>query len=110
MTEIDPQSPPKNSREIGIHLVYMSKAIDDIRKELTHMSSSFATKQDLLNDITTRQREQEEILKDLVSVDTRVKKLERIFENITGKITGMAITFLVLLILAQYGIDQYFRK
>ena len=109
MTEIDPQSPPKNSREIGIHLVYMSKAIDDIRKELANMSRSFATKQELLDAIQTRQREQEEILKDLCSVDNRVKKLESLFSNITAKIAGIAITFLVLMILAQYGFDKYFR-
>ena len=109
MTEIDPQSPPKNSREIGIHLVYMSKAIDDIRKELANMSRSFATKQELLDAIHTRQREQEEILKDLCAVDGRVKKIEKLFENITGKIASIAITFLVLMILAQYGFDKYFR-
>lgn len=109
MTEIDPQSPPKNSREIGIHLVYMSKAIDDIRKELANMSRSFATKQELLDAIHTRQREQEEILKDLCAVDNRVKRIEKIFEGITAKIAGIAITILVLMILAQYGIDKYFR-
>jgi len=109
MTEIDPQSPPKNSREIGIHLVYMSKAIEDLKVELNRLSNNYATKQELLDAIHTRQREQEEILKDLCAVDGRVKRIEKIFENITAKVTAIAITFLVLLILAQYGIDKYFR-
>ena len=109
MTEIDPQSPPKNSREIGIHLVYMSKAIEDIRQELSNMSKSFATKQELLDAIHTSQREQEKMLKDLLTVNNRVKKLEGIFENITTKIAGMAITFLALMILAQYGLDKFLR-
>ena len=109
MTEIDPQSPPKNSREIGIHLVYMSKAIDDLKIELQNVSKAFATKQELLDAIHTRQKEQEEILKDLCDVDNRVKKIENLFINITGKIVGVAITMLVLMILAQYGLDKYFR-
>jgi len=109
MTEIDPQSPPKNSREIGIHLVYMSKAIDDLKTELQNVSKAFATKQELLDAIRTRQREQEEILKDLCAVDGRVKRIEKIFENITAKVTAITITFLVLLILAQWGLDKYFR-
>ena len=109
MTEIDPQSPPKNSREIGIHLVYMSKAIDDLKTELQNVSKAFATKQELLDAIHTRQKEQEEILKDLCDVDNRVKKIENLFSTITGKIVGVAITMLVLMILAQYGLNQYFR-
>lgn len=109
MVDIDPQSPPKNSREIGIHLVYMSKAIDELKIELQNVSKAFATKQELLDAIHARKNDQEELLKDICAVDDRVKRLERIFENITAKIAGIAITFLVLLILAQYGLDKYFR-
>ena len=109
MTEIDPQSPPKNSREIGIHLVYMSKALEDLKSEMQNVSKSFATKQELLDAISARQRDQKVILDDLCSVDSRVARIEKMFNNITGKIAAMAISFLVLLILAQYGLDKYFR-
>lgn len=109
MIEVDPQSPPKNSREIGIHLVYMSKAIEDLKVELNRLSNNYATKQELLDAIKSRKQDQQEITKNISAVDDRLTRLEKVFESITTRIAGMAITFLALMILAQYGLDKFLR-
>lgn len=109
MTEIEPQSPPKNSREIGIHLVYMSKAIDELKAEMQNVAKAFATKQELLDAIKTRRIEQEQIIQDICDINNRVDAVEKIINSIKNRIVAASITVLVLMILAQWGLDKFFR-
>ena len=116
MTEIDPQSAEKDLGEVYVHISYIRKDISKLDKRFTalenkidRLAAGFVTKKELTDAIDARKIDQEKIIKDICAVDNRVKRLERIFEGITGKIAGIAITFLVLLILAQWGLDKYFR-
>lgn len=109
MTEIEPQSPPKNSREIGIHLVYMSKSIDELKAEMQNVAKAFATKQELLDAIKTRRIEQEQIIQDICDINNRVDAVEKIINSIKNRIVAASITVLVLMILAQWGLDKFFR-
>ena len=106
---IDHKQPPTTVREVGIHLIYMSKNMAEINSKLTSMSNSFATKQELLTAVTERRREQEEIVKDIDCVGGRVTKIENFISGLTKKIAGVAITILVTMILALYGLDKFFR-
>lgn len=106
---IDHKQPPTTVREVGIHLIYMSKNMAEINAKLTSMSNSFATKQELLTAVTERRREQDGITKDIDYVGGRVTKLENFISGLTKKIAGIAITFLVMMILAMYGLEKFFR-
>jgi len=106
---IDHKQPPTTVREVGIHLIYMSKNMAEINAKLTSMSNSFATKQELLTAVTERRRETDEIIKDIDCVGGRVTKIESFISGLTKKIAGVAITILVMMILALYGLDKFFR-
>lgn len=101
--------PPKTTREIGIHLVYMSKNMAEINNKLTCMSNSFATKEELLSAIADRRREQGVICKDIESTVKRITKVENLMNGISKRIVSAAITILVMMILAAFGLEKYFK-
>jgi len=104
------QEPPKTSREIGIHLVYMSKSIEELKVTVENLTNNFATKQELLEAIKTRQLEQKQIVEDINSVCNRVNDVEKIINAIKNKIVGVAVTMLVLMVLAQWGLAEFFKR
>lgn len=103
------QEPPKTSREIGIHLVYMSKSIEELKATVDKLTNNFSTKQELIDAIKTRRIEQEQIIQDICDINNRVDAVEKIINSIKNRIVAASITVLVLMILAQWGLDKFFR-
>jgi len=103
------QEPPKTVKEVGIHLIYMSKDVSEIKKQLTEMSGHFVTKQELLDAINNRRVEQKTICDNVQDIDSRLSNVENIINAIKNRIVLVAVSMLVMMILAQYGIQQFFK-
>lgn len=86
MTE-DNKQPPKTVAEIGIHIGYMSEDLKEIKEALSNQPN----------------RKEFEVL------EGRVTKLESALNVVKNRIITAAITILVGMILAQYGLNQFFR-
>ena len=86
MTE-DNKQPPKTVAEIGIHIGYMSEDLKEIKEALSNQPN----------------RREFEVL------EGRVTKLESALNVVKNRIITAAITILVGMILAQYGLNQFFR-
>ena len=46
---------------------------------------------------------------DIEAHDVRISRLEEIIEKVRTRIVGAAITIFVLMVLAMYGLDKYFK-
>jgi len=103
------QEPPKTVKEVGIHLIYLSKDVSDIKKQLTEMSGHFVTKQELIDAIQTRRLEQKQICDNVQDIDNRLSNVENVINAIKNRIVIVAVSMLVMMILAQYGIQQFFK-
>ena len=86
MTE-DNKQPPKTVAEIGIHIGYMSEDLKEIKEALSNQPN----------------RKEFEVL------EGRVTKLESALNVVKNRIITAAITILVGMILAQYGLNQFFK-
>jgi len=106
---IDHKQPPTTVREVGIHLIYMSKSMAEIKSTLSNISNSFATKNELIDAIEDRHAEQTIIRDCATALEKRVTRIETIFNGITYKISGVAVIMLVLMVLAYYGLERYFK-
>lgn len=87
----DHKQPPQNVKEVGIHIGYLREDISDVKALLEHHISLAATKTEV------------------AAHDVRISKLEEIIEKVETRIVGAAITILVLMILAMYGLDKFFK-
>lgn len=83
----DNKQPPKTVAEIGIHIGYMSEDLKEIKEALSNQPN----------------RKEFEVL------EGRVTKLESALNVVKNRIITAAITILVGMILAQYGLNQFFR-
>ena len=83
----DNKQPPKTVAEIGIHIGYMSEDLKEIKEALSNQPN----------------RREFEVL------EGRVTKLESALNVVKNRIITAAITILVGMILAQYGLNQFFR-
>ena len=83
----DNKQPPKTVAEIGIHIGYMSEDLKEIKEALSNQPN----------------RKEFEVL------EGRVTKLESALNVVKSRIITAAITILVGMILAQYGLNQFFR-
>ena len=83
----DNKQPPKTVAEIGIHIGYMSEDLKEIKGALSNQPN----------------RKEFEVL------EGRVTKLESALNVVKNRIITAAITILVGMILAQYGLNQFFR-
>lgn len=83
----DNKQPPKTVSEIGIHIGYMSEDLKEIKEALSNQPN----------------RKEFEVL------EGRVTKLESALNVVKNRIITAAITILVGMILAQYGLNQFFR-
>ena len=81
------KQPPKTVAEIGIHIGYMSEDLKEIKEALSNQPN----------------RKEFEVL------EGRVTKLESALNVVKNRIITAAITILVGMILAQYGLNQFFR-
>ncbi len=106
---LDHKAPPATVREVGIHLVYMSKNMADISKKLDEMGGKFAHRQELLDAITQRKADQKVICKDVSEVCDRVTVLENYNDTIKTTIAKWAIVALVLMVLTIYGMEKLFK-
>jgi len=103
------QEPPKTVKEVGIHLIYLSKDVSEIKKQLTEMSGHFVTKQELIDAIQTRRIEQKQICDNVQEIDSRLSNVENVINAIKNRIVLAAVSTLALMILAQYGLDRFFK-
>ena len=87
----DHKQPPQNVKEVGIHIGYLREDISDVKALLENHIALAATKADVK------------------AHDVRISKLEEIIEKVRARIVGAAITIFVLMVLAMYGLDKYFR-
>lgn len=106
---LDHKTPPATVREVGIHLIYMSKNMADISKKLDEMGGKFAHRQELLDAIAQRKEDQAAIIEDLGCTTARVEKLENFNDRITYRIAGYAVIALVLMILSVYGMNNLLK-
>ena len=106
-TLLDHKQPPTTVREVGIHLIYMSREINEIKKQLD--SNQFVTKPELVEAIEVRHVEQKSMIEDIKCLSIRLDKIETSFAKIVNKIAATAIGFLVLMLLSLYGLDQFIK-
>ena len=106
---LDHKAPPVTVREVGIHLIYMSKNKADISKKLDEMGGMFAHRQELLDAIMQRKTDQQIICADLTELTARINKIETDRNKVITWIAVAFIIMLVVLVLAQYGLDRYFK-
>ena len=85
------KQPPTNVKEVGIHIGYLREDIGDVKALLEHHIALAATKADIEGH------------------EVRISKLEEIIEKVKTRIIGAAITIFVLMVLAMYGLDKYFK-
>ena len=85
------KQPPQNVKEVGIHIGYLREDIGDVKALLENHIALAATKTEV------------------AAHDVRISKLEEIIEKVETRIVGAAITILVLMILAMYGLDKFFK-
>ena len=85
------KQPPQNVKEVGIHIGYLREDIGDVKALLENHIAISATKADI------------------AAHDVRISKLEEIIEKVKARIIGAAITIFVLMVLAIYGLDKYFK-
>ena len=87
----DHKQPPQNVKEVGIHIGYLREDISDVKALLENHIALAATKADV------------------AAHDVRISKLEEVIEKVKTRIVGSAITIFVLMVLAMYGLDKYFK-
>lgn len=104
------QKPPKTIPEMGIHLFYMSKAMGEMKVMLGKLSSTYVCKVDLADAIKDRHEEQEVIEKRIDGVDKRLTAIEDTYDKFRNKIVIYAFTALALMILAQWGLEKFFKQ
>lgn len=85
------KQPPTNVKEVGIHIGYLREDIGDVKALLESHIALAATKADV------------------AAHETRISKLEEIIEKVKTRIIGAAITIFVLMVLAMYGLDKFFK-
>lgn len=85
------KQPPQNVKEVGIHIGYLREDISDVKALLEHHIALAATKADIEGH------------------EVRISKLEEIIEKVETRIVGAAITILVLMVLAMYGLDRFLK-
>lgn len=85
------KQPPQNVKEVGIHIGYLREDISDLKALLENHIALAATKADI------------------EAHDVRISKLEEIIEKVRARIAGAAITIFVIMVLAMYGLDKYFK-
>lgn len=103
------KTPPTTVREVGIHLIYMSKSMGEMAKKLDEMGGKFAHRQELLDAIMQRKADQQVICKDVTEVADRVSALEKYNDTIKTTIAKWAIVALVLMVLTVYGMEKLFK-
>jgi len=91
MPEDHKQPPPKTIEGVGIHIEYLREDISELKELLTAQALNSATKADV------------------AAHDVRISKLEEIIDKVETRIVGAAITIFVLMVLAIYGLDKYFK-
>lgn len=85
------KQPPTTVKEVGIHLGYLREEIGDMKALLENHIALAATKADM------------------AAHETRISKLEELIEKVKSRIIGVAITIFVLMVLAMYGLDKFFK-
>ena len=83
--------PPKTIEGLGIHIEYLRGDISELKELLTAQALNSASKADI------------------AAHEVRISKLEEIIEKVKTRIIGAAITIFVLMVLAMYGLDKYFK-
>lgn len=106
---LDHKTPPATVREVGIHLVYMSKNMADISKKLDEMGGKFAHRQELVDAICQRKEDQKIIEDNLIELENRVEKIENFNDSVKTTIAKWAIVALVLMVLTVYGMEKLFK-
>lgn len=85
------KQPPKTIEGVGIHIEYLREDISELKELLTAQALNSATKADIK------------------AHEVRISKLEEIIEKVRARIVGSAITIFVLMVLAMYGLDKFFK-
>ena len=87
----DHKQPPETIKEVGIHIEYLRGDISELKALLENHIALAPTKADIKGH------------------EVRISKLEEIIEKVKTRIIGVAITIFVIMVLAMYGLDKYFK-
>ena len=85
------KQPPTTIEGLVIHIEYLRDDVSELKELLTAQALNAATKSDI------------------AAHETRISKLEEVVEKVKTRIVGAAVTILVLMILALYGLDEFFK-
>lgn len=89
MSDEEHKQPPKTIAELGIHFGYIREDVAELKGILERQIPQMATKTEL--DIHEK----------------RITKLEKTLEGIKNRIVTTAISLLVVMVLAVYGLDKF---
>lgn len=98
---------------IAYRVGQLEKAVADgfvaLGNKLEIMQSNFATKNDLTTLEKQASEEHKDIRDDILVVKQEVDEIKKWKDGVIGKIAGAAVVMLVLMLLAVYGLDKFFR-
>ena len=111
---IPQEKPATTVREVGIHLVYLSRDISDIKKAM----GNNVHRDELIAAVKQRKEDQCEMETRLLvavnavdtkadGIDTRLKVIEDKKTSILEKVFSYVVIGLVLMLLAFYGADKF---
>lgn len=89
MSEEEHKQPPKTIAELGIHFGYIREDVAELKGILERQTTQMATKAELYIH------------------EQRITKLEKTLEAVKNRIVTTAVSLLVVMILAIYGLDKY---
>ena len=96
----DHQKPPETIKEVGIHIGYMRDDIADLKNLLK--DGNYVKAKELAEYKLEVQTEMTELRTDLDSLLSWRDKL-------ISRVAGSAVVMLVLMVLAWYGLDKFFK-
>lgn len=111
---IPQEKPATTVREVGIHLTYLSRDMAEIKKAM----GNNVHRDELFSAIKQRKEDQCELENRVLiavnavdtkanGIETRVKSIEDKKTNTLERIFSYVVMALVLMVLAQYGIDRF---
>lgn len=89
MSEEEHKQPPKTIAELGIHFGYIREDVAELKDILERQATQMATKSELYIH------------------EQRITKLEKTLEAVKNRIVTTAVSLLVVMVLAVYGLDKY---
>lgn len=104
-----PESLGQSQDAIAYRMGEVEKAISRVGDKLDVMAAGFVTHADIEVLKAQAKREHEEIYKEIQEVDVRVRDIQRWKDTIINRIATVAVIGVVMMVLAFYGLDRFFK-